>query len=120
MALAIALQCRAHLRYVLGLVPLLCLCGAVGPAVSTVAAADTAAIRAQETQVYPQATELTLQDQYDKTRVYRFPQETISVMFFADYSGLSSLSPGFALSTTVTSRPLAFMASPISRQCQGS
>ena len=39
----------------------------------------------------PQATEFTLKDQYDKTRRYGFPQETISVVFFADYTGSGQL-----------------------------
>ena len=41
--------------------------------------------------MHPQATEFALKDQHDKTRVYRFPQETISVVFFADYTGSGQL-----------------------------
>jgi hypothetical protein len=54
-------------------------------------AADIITAVSHETHVHPQATEFVLIDQYDRTLVYRFPRETISVMFFADYHGSGQL-----------------------------
>ncbi len=91
MTLIMALPGGEPLGHVIGLVTVLHLCGGGYRMVSVVAAADTSAVISQEARVHPQATEFTLKDQYDRTRVYRFPQETVSVVFFADYTGSGQL-----------------------------
>lgn len=50
-------------------------------------AAETATVMSQEVGVTPRATAFVLKDQYDQQWDYRFPRETISVMFVADYTG---------------------------------
>lgn len=45
----------------------------------------------QETRTDSKATEFVLQDQYNKTHHYRFPQETLSILLFADHTGSAQL-----------------------------
>jgi hypothetical protein len=72
---------------------LLLLCCGVGPVVSVVSVVSASAsyLTFEEAHVPPKAMEFTLKDQHDKARVYRFPQETISAVFFADYTGSGQL-----------------------------
>ena len=91
MALARTPQCLASLWHAIGFVALLWLGGASAMVVPMVSAADTSAVLSQEVPVHPQATAFVLKDQYDTTLVYSFPRETMSVVFFADYTGSEQL-----------------------------
>jgi len=86
MALITMCQCRALLWQVTGLVALLGLYGGDRAWVPAVAA-ETATVMSQDVGVTPRATTFVLKDQYDKQWDYRFPRETISVLFVADYTG---------------------------------
>lgn len=90
MALARMRQCLASLWHVTGLVALLRLC-CESALVPVAAAGDTSLVLSQEVSVHPPATEFALKEQYDKTQTYRFPRETMSVVFFADYTGSGQL-----------------------------
>jgi hypothetical protein len=89
MMLAMARQCLVFLWYGTGLVALLC--GGSSPRLPVVYAAAPGTVQAQATHGHPQAAAFVLNDQYGRPLDYRFPRETISVMFFADYTGSGQL-----------------------------
>ena len=54
-------------------------------------AADPRDLYVQETRVHAKAAEFILDDQYNQTHHYRFPQESLSILLFADYTGSAQL-----------------------------
>jgi len=54
-------------------------------------AADPGDAYVQETSRHAKAAEFILEDQYNQTHHYRFPQASLSILLFADYTGSAQL-----------------------------
>jgi hypothetical protein len=55
------------------------------------AAAEVSDNAVREVSMPPKASPFTLQDQHDRTHRVHFPQDTVSVLLFADYAGSAQL-----------------------------